>query len=133
MSWSKGTLTYGYEVRIDLTDIVDSIIEKLIGENIDWDYDDMEIVIRQSVKTGYRAWNCRATMESPAEHEVELDTDVEEFDMDIVVHDVLRNLELNKIHTKLEVDDEECWDSDDCDEPDPDRLYDEWKDRGLYE
>ena len=130
MAWSEGTLTYGYEARIDLTEIIEKVVENLTGENIDWCLEDTEIVIRQSVKTGYKAWYCRATMESPEEHEVELDKNVEEDDIDSIVYDALKQVVPEMIHTSLEIDDESDWDFPEPYDPyyDDNDAYDRWRD-----
>lgn len=135
MSWSEGTLTYGYEARIDLTEIIEKIAENLLGDNIDWCLEDTEIVIRQSVKTGYKAWYCRATMESPEEHEVELDKNVEEEDIDAVVYDTLKQVVPEMIHTNVEIDDEGDWDFPEPYDPryDDNDAYDRWRDRQWEE
>ena len=128
MAWTSGTLTYGYTAKIDLTDIVEQIIAELPGENNEWYLDGEDIVIRQDVNTGYKAWNCRATLECPEEHEVELDTMV--FDNDVYDAAFTAFKKVKKIFTRLYIDDECDWDFPEPYDPyyDDNDAYDRWRD-----
>lgn len=121
MSWSSGTLTYGYTAKINIIDCVEKIIANLPGENNEWYLDGEDIVIRQNVHTGYKAWNCKATMEEPAEHEVELETDIYEDDINYAVSEAFASAKCFPI--KLNVDNECDWDFAEDDGPDPDMRY----------
>ena len=125
MGWSSGTVIYGYTTKIDITDIVERIITELPGDNSDWYLDGENIVIKQSVETPYRAWNCKSTYESPAEHDIELDTTVSIDNIKDVVVGAFK--ETRNIFITLDVDDECDWLTMESNEPDPDRYYDKWK------
>ena len=130
MAWSKNNrCSYKYEVRIDLYEIVDEIINSLPGNLDDWDFDGDNIVIQMSDRALADIWHCRQTLYEPEEYEIELKSYVDD-DVD-VNKEVLEALHgISKIETSVEVD----YESIEIDEdygPDPDRAYDEWRDRQL--
>ena len=95
MAWTKGHLTYFYEVRIDLSSLVDKIAEKIghMDDGYCWDVDDDKLVISARHTTGFRHWHCKATLESPAEDEFTLDHCVaDEVDAESAVLDSMHEL-----------------------------------------
>lgn len=127
MAWSKTAVTYGYKVEISFESIIDKICENIIDQPDDWEFDGEKLVIRGSIHTGANIWSCRATMESPAEWDAELNTNIEDEDIQGIVVDMLNNIKRNEIAVDVEMDDSSDWDYDDESDDDND-AYDRWRD-----
>ena len=69
MSWSNSSVTYGYTVTLNMESIVNAIIEKLVGDNDEWELDGDNLIIYQKDKTCCRVWYCKATREDPEEYD----------------------------------------------------------------
>ena len=133
MAWSKNNrCSYKYKVTINLMDIVDRIIDNLPGnEDEDWEIDGEYLKIYMSDRALADVWHCRQTLYEPEEYEVELKACVED---DVDVKKEIKNAlnTIDDVDVELEID----YESIEIDEdygPDPDRAYEEWRDRQLEE
>ena len=117
--------TYDYTVKIKLTDIVDEIISRLPGEENVWEVADETLVIYMSDTSRAEEWHCNATLESPEEYELELQDSVEDVNVEKVIIEALHSIETVENDCEIDYDSIEIEET----EPDPDRAYDEWKDR----
>lgn len=107
MGYSYGHLTYHYKVEIDLEDIIDRIASKIghMDDGYCWEVDGDKLIITAKHTTGYGRWTYAATLESPAEDELELNHCVEdEVNIEGIVLDALH--ETTTIKTDIIVDDE---------------------------
>ena len=130
MGWSRNNrCSYNYTLSLDMTSIVDAIIGNLPGDEYDdWEFDGEYLKIYMSDRALADIWYCRQTLESPEEYEVELKSSVDDVDIDQEIVKALRKIE------KVDVECEADYESIEIDEDygsDPDRAYDEWKDRQL--
>ena len=128
MAWSKGNVTYGYKVEIDLNKLIDRIIDGLKGQDVDVDYDGGYVTIRMEHETSANVWHCAQTLESPAEWDVELVDSIADVNVQSIVEDAVHSMKYEELKTRVEIEDsgEWIWEED---EPDYDRAYDEWRDR----
>ena len=132
MAWSKNNrCSYKYEVKIDITNIIDRIIDNLPGDLDEYDIDGDVITIGMSDRALADVWHCRQTLYDPEEYEVELKSCVED---DVDVKKEIKNAlnTIDDVDVELEID----YESIEIDEdygPDPDRAYEEWRDRQLEE
>ncbi len=118
MGTSYCEVSYKYTASINLTSIVESIIDKMLGENDDWELDGDTLYLYQRCTTNAECWHCNATLESPAEDEVELADDIEEYPLDKKIFEALQSIKKENISFSVEKDDESSWDWHD-EEPDP--------------
>ena len=131
MAWSRNNrCSYKYKVTINLMDIVDKIIDNLPGDEDDeWEVDGEYLTLYMSDRALADVWFCRQTLYEPEEYEVELKACVDD---DVDVHkEIIKALHgIEKVHCECEVDMESIEIDEDYG-PDPDRAYDEWRDRQL--
>ena len=112
MRCERGLLTYNYKIHVDLSEIADKIIDK-IGHADDWSWeaDTDELVISVKHTTGYQRWRCNATLESPAEDELELhDCVIDDVDPKVEILNALH--EMNSIRAEIEIEDYNFGDDD---------------------
>ena len=131
-NYSYGTLEYKYKIKIDLEDLVDKIMAKIGVEGEDWFFEDTSLYIEGQDKCGYKHWHCNATRYEPSEDETELIGSLDEKDIELAVSDAITEFKetlASKYVSEVEID-EESYEYE-PDEPDPDREYDEWRDRQL--
>jgi hypothetical protein len=127
---SRESCAYDYKVTINMTNIVDEIIRRLPGtETSDWELCGEELIIYMNDDAIADCWYCPATLESPEENEVDLINSVDEVDVDGSILEALHGIE--KVDCDCEID----YESIEIEEyePDPDRAYDEWRDRQFEE
>lgn len=130
--YSYGNLNYKYKIKIDLEDLVDKILAKIGVENEEWYFDDTYLHIEGWDKCRYKHWHCDATRYEPSEDETELIGSLDDKDIELAVSDALvefKETVSSKYISEVEIDDESFEYEED--EPDPDRAYDEWRDRQL--
>lgn len=130
MAWNRNNgCSYKYKVKIDLCGILDAIIDNLPGDLDDWDFDGENVVIYMSDRALADIWHCRQTLYEPEEYEIDLKSYIEDdVDVNKEVLDALHGIK--QIATETDVD----YESIEVDEnygPDPDRAYDEWRDRQM--
>lgn len=131
-NYGYGDLHYDYKIKIDLEDLVDKIMAKIGVEGEEWYFDDTSLLIEGTDKCRYKHWHCDATRYEPSEDETELIGSLDEKNIEAAVSDAIMEFK-ETLSTKYisEVDiDEESYEYE-PDEPDPDRAYDEWRDRQL--
>lgn len=130
--YSYGNLRYQYKINIDLEDLIDKILAKIGVEGEDWYLDDTSLVIEGWDKCRYKHWHCDATRYEPSEDETEIFDSLDDKDIEQAVSDAMMEFKEYIAHKYIStVDiDEESFEYE-PDEPDPDRAYDEWKDRQL--
>ena len=131
-----GKLYYRYKLKIDLEELIDKIIEKLDAGYDDWYFEDSKLVIEGTDKCGYKSWHCDATLESPAEDEIDLIDSIDDKNIEKVVLDAVSDykewlLKTNKCVAECEID-EDFYEYL-PDEPDADAIYDAYRDRMLEE
>ena len=130
----RGKLVQNFKVRLDIEQLIGYIAESVIAEISDdmddveaneWTNEDMELGISGTYSTSYKSWWCSATLESPEEFDIE-----REYIGDVSLRCIPE--ELRKFISVIEVEEnDEDVDYGQENEPDPDRAYDEWKDRQL--
>ena len=130
MGWNRNNrCSYRYSIRINLEKIINSIIDNLPGDLDEWELEGEGVTIQMTDRGLADIWYCRQTWESPEEYEIELKACVED-DVD-VTKEVKRALNtIDDVDVELEIDYESI-DVEPDEGPDPDRAYDEWKDRQL--
>ena len=128
MSWSSSNVTYGYTVTLSMENIVNAIIEKLVGDNDEWEIDGDNLVIYQKDKTCCRVWYCKATREDPEEYEVELGKSIDDVDVEGVILEALHGLKREDISVCTEIDEEDEWEYPDYDPYDDNDAYDKARD-----
>ncbi len=117
-------VTYGYEVAIDMTGLVEEVIDKLPGENKDWEFDGERLIIRQKHDTCAEVWSQEATLEDPAEYDCELKDSIEDFNVEKAVLEGIHAVTVKVISVDTEVDDQSDWEFEE-DGMDPDRDYED--------
>ena len=133
MGLTKRGCTYPYTVSIDMAKIADQIIRRLPGDEDEWWVEDDKLIIKMSDRATAEIWYCRATRESPEENELELMNSVDYVDVYSVIVEGIRSvLDAAEVKDRLDYEceiDYEGIEIDDPPEPDPDRAYEEWRDR----
>ena len=130
MGWNRNNrCTYNYEVKIDISDLIDRITDNLPGDMDEYDFDGDVLTIGMSDSALADVWYCRQTLYDPEEYEVELKKSVEDVNVEKEIIKAMQSID--NMDVELEID----YDSIDIEpsEPDPDRAYDEWRDRQFEE
>ena len=115
-------VTYGYEVAVDMSGLVDEIISRLPGENQDWEFDGERLIIRQKHDTYAEVWSEPATLEEPEEYDCELKDSIEDFNVEKAVLEGIHAV--TGIGVDTETDDQGDWEFEKIG-PDPDRDYED--------
>ena len=133
--YSYGDLHYDYKITIDIEGLVETILDKIGVSGEDWFLDDTNIVIEGSDKCRYKHWHCDATRLDPPEDETEMIDSLVDVNIEMAVIDAINDYKTDLLckQKKLiaDVDIDESSFEYEVDEPDPDRAYDEWRDRML--
>lgn len=126
MAWNRNIgCDYRYTVRLDLEPIISEIIRRLPGDEDEWEIDGDELNIYMTDRAMADVWHCRQTLESPEENEIDLKRAADEVDINGAIIEALHSID--KLTCAFEIDEESI--VLDENEPDPDRAYDEWRDR----
>ena len=133
MAWSNSSVKYGYTVTLNMESIVNAIIEKLVGDNDEWEFDGDYLNIYQKDRTCCRVWYSKATREEPEEYEVELGKSIDDVDVEGAILDALHELKRENISVWTEIDEEEKWKYPDYDPYDDNDAYDRWRDTRFEE
>ena len=110
MSHTTGNLTYHYKVKIDLSDIIVKITEKIghMDDGYCWEVDGDDLIITAKHTTSYEYWHYNATLESPEENTLELDDCVK--DQVNVEKATINGLhEITHVNARLEIDEEDWY------------------------
>lgn len=130
--YSYGDLHYDFELKIDLGVLIDKFISKLGVDCDEYWMDDNELTITGTGKCRFKHWHCNATYYDPPEDETELIDSLYDKDIEKALSEALDEYK-EHIASNCVSDvtiDEEPYEYE-ADEPDPDRAYDEWRDRQL--
>lgn len=163
MGKGRTTITQPFEIKIDVSAFLDVLQNKLrdaisaSDDNLsdvfleDWELDGEYIEFKGSYRTGAETWYYKQTLEEPEDSGYEPDTSLSKRDIeisfkeqmerfvDVKMTDAITAKLRNPIADLLRVavvDDDygpEFPDDDYDDGPDPDRAYDEWRDRQYEE
>ena len=130
---NKRGCTYPYTLSLDMTKIADAIIERLPGDEYEWWVEDDKLIIKMSDRATADIWYSPQTYYEPEEYDIELINSVDDVDVYTKIVDGIRSvLDAEEVKDKLdyvcEIDIDNI-EVDEPPEPDPDRAYDEWKDR----
>jgi len=117
-------VTYGYEVAIDMTGIVEMIIDQLPGENEDWEFDGERLIITQKNEGDAEVYSQEATYMEPADYGCTLIDNLDDFNVEKAVLDGIKAVNEKCIRAEIEIDDQSEWDTEDIG-PDPDQDYDD--------
>lgn len=117
-------VTYGYKVAIDMTGIVEMIIDQLPGENKDWEFDGERLIITQENEGGAEVYSQEATYMEPADYECTLIDNLDDFDAEKAVLDGIKSVNDKCISAEIDIDDQSDWDIEDIG-PDSDQDYDD--------
>ena len=131
-NYSYGDLRYEYKINIDLEGLIDKILAKIGLEGEDWYLDDTSLVIEGWDKCRYKHWHCDATRYEPSEDETELFDSLNDKDIEAAMSEAITEFKETLSQRCISTVDinEESFEYE-PDEPDPDRAYDEWRDRQL--
>lgn len=132
--YTTGKLKYSYKIKIDLEQLMESIVGKLGIEFDEYYLEDDALIIAGTEECGYKHWHCSATLESPAEDETDLIDSVAEKDIEQAVIDGTEEfrqwlIDSHKYISECEIDENSYEDL--YDEPDEDDAYDRWRDEQL--
>ena len=103
MATNTGSCTYECSVKIDLSSLIDNIINKL-GLDIDTEYefDEDAVIIHGEGNCGYRETIFSGTREEPGEHCLELCDSIEDINVEKSVLEAIK--EITGIEAEAEID-----------------------------
>lgn len=113
MAVERGHLRYKYELRIDLEDVIDRIMDNLAYTDYDYELDDTKLVITAEDYTPYTCYKSPATILDPPETDLVISCFVEDMNYKVAVLDGFHNAD---IKVELNVD-KESYDFDRLEEP----------------
>ena len=114
MGWTRGTGKYEFELRVDLTRLVDAIIKSLADKKLinktrdgkplaDWELDDTELIISAFGRCRWKNYYCRATMLDPEEDETELFDTIDDADLSGIIKEVLEKITEPDINKAIDI------------------------------
>lgn len=137
MGYTYGEMSYKYNLEIDLSYLVELILEQIEGAD-DCEFDGDTLMIYGSTSNRAKAYYSPPTLYDPPEYDMEFtEATIDELDFEKIVMDACSKYKdfianRNPI-SKCELDEKSfSFEPDEDYGPDPDRAYDEWKDRQLF-
>lgn len=135
MGYTHGTIHYKYNLKIDLSSFIESILEQIDGVD-DYEFDGDTLEIYGTTSNSAKSYYASATMYDPPEYDLEFtEGTIEELNVEQIVIDAcnkFRDFLINgdKSISECELDEKNFnFEPDEDYGPDPDMAYEEWRDR----